>query len=178
MVPDGSVSWLNESNKNLPLNGFEPTKSKYNSLNHYKMDYLRKFDESNSGFEDSYSMSKGGVLLQISKNNNINTTTNNNQLNKSSMDIRDNKSSQSQSPAVFYNKFLPEAQANQYDPFNKTPVRNHDLRSVWIPKKFEGRNMFASHIDSTIFPDKIGSVELLFSFLTLAWRASIQIFDL
>lgn len=32
--------------------------------------------------------------------------------------------------------------------------RNHDLRSVWIPKKFEGRNMFASHIDSMIFPDK------------------------
>ncbi|CAF0731929.1 unnamed protein product [Brachionus calyciflorus] len=39
---------------------------------------------------------------------------------------------------------------------SKLPMgsRNHDLRSVWIPKKFEGRNMFASHIDSMIFPEK------------------------
>jgi hypothetical protein len=154
MVPDGSVSWLNESNSNLPLNGFEPTKSRYNSLNHYKSDYLRNFDESNSGFEDSYSMSKGGVLLQISKNNNINNNNNNNNQSLHSSNSQDfnNKSSQPNS-AISYNKYLPESQKIPYDPYNKTPVRNHDLRSVWIPKKFEGRNMFASHIGSTIFPE-------------------------
>ena len=35
-------------------------------------------------------------------------------------------------------------------------IREHDFRSPWIPKKFNGRNMFISHIDSTIFPDKTG----------------------
>lgn len=29
----------------------------------------------------------------------------------------------------------------------------HDFRSVWVPKKFEGRNMFASHIKGAIFPE-------------------------
>ena len=150
MVPEGSVNWLNESNKNLPLNGFEPTKSRYNSLNHYKSDYLRKFDESNSGFEDTYSMSKGGALLQISKSNNF--TSSNSSINSSAAQDVNNIPSQ-QNPTVFYNKYLPEAQKVPYDPFNKTPVRSHDLRSVWIPKKFEGRNMFASHIGSTLFPE-------------------------
>ena len=153
MVPDGSVSWLNESNSNLPLNGFEPTKSRYNSLNHYKSDYLRKFDESNSGFEDSYSMSKGGVLLQISRNNNNNNSFNNNQSITNTSQEFINKPSQQTNSTISYNKFLPEAQKIPYDPFNKSPVRSHDLRSVWIPKKFEGRNMFASHIGSTIFPE-------------------------
>lgn len=144
MLPENTTaSWLNESNKNLPLNGYEPTKSRYNSLNHYKRDYLSKFDELNGGFEDSYSMSKGGALLQITKNNSVplNATT--------TIDEPKNLPSQNL-PSFSYNQFLPEAPSNSKA---AALVRNHDLRSAWIPKKFEGRNMFTSHIGSTLFPE-------------------------
>ena len=33
-------------------------------------------------------------------------------------------------------------------------VRSYDFRPVWIPKKYPGRNMFYSHLDSSIFPGK------------------------
>jgi len=33
-------------------------------------------------------------------------------------------------------------------------IRSHDFRPVWIPKKYPGRNMFYSHLDSSIFPGK------------------------
>jgi hypothetical protein len=37
---------------------------------------------------------------------------------------------------------------------DRPKVRSHDCRSVWIPKKYPGRNMFYSHLDSSIFPGK------------------------
>lgn len=92
-----------------------------NPINPYKTDYVKNFEEMNSGLVDNYSLTKGGTLLQL-KNGSRNT-------NRSKIHF----SSQSNLPTV---------------------PRNHDLRSVWIPKKFEGRNMFVSHIDSMIFPDK------------------------
>lgn len=37
----------------------------------------------------------------------------------------------------------------------KVQLSNDDkFRSIWIPKKFEGRSMFASHIGGVLFPHK------------------------
>jgi hypothetical protein len=82
----------------------------------------------NNGLADSYSLSKGGVLLQLRNSNNNNSSDN-------IMTNYDNKASNSRGN-------------------NTLASHNPDFRSVWIPKKYEGRNMFASHIDSAIFPNK------------------------
>jgi hypothetical protein len=96
----------------------------YTTLNQYKTDHIKRFDELNSGLADSYSLTKGGALL--------------------SMRNKQNESSDMETSEFSAPKLVSQSAVS----------RSHDLRSVWIPKKFEGRNMFASHIDSTIFPDK------------------------
>ncbi len=105
------------------------------NLDHYKNEYLRNFDEMNKGFVDNYSISKGGVLLSISNQNKLDDPY----ATKSNNSFGTNFSGDS------YNKFNSQS----------AKIREHDFRSVWKPKKFDGRNMFASHIDSAIFPDKI-----------------------
>lgn len=80
------------------------------------------------------------------------------------------KNESKQSPVPFsYNTNLPpintSSQNNEngelvsnsyiYSGIEDRPkVRSHDCRSVWIPKKYPGRNMFYSHLDSSIFPGK------------------------
>jgi hypothetical protein len=56
-------------------------------------------------------------------------------------------------------------------------IREHDFRSPWIPKKYAGRNMFASHIDSTIFPDKAGFEKSFFVFDYLFRKINIKCFN-
>jgi hypothetical protein len=112
MMPENNLSWYkgdygyygNNEKTNLTIS---PRTEPYNSLNHYKKDHIKRFDELNSGLADSYSMTKGGALLSIRNH---------------------------QETGLFNYE-----SNNEYE--NKSHIRPHDLRSVWIPKKFEGRNM-------------------------------------
>jgi hypothetical protein len=88
--------------------------------------YFNRFDEMNNGLADNYSISKGGTLV---------------------------KSSQNLSTAK-KNDDLSNLKENSYLTESKIQFREHDLRSIWIPKKFNGRNVFLSHIESTLFPEK------------------------
>ena len=142
----------------------------YDSLNEYNKSYLRKFDETNQGFADNYSMSKGGVLLQIAKKNKAASA--NDAMDKQESNLRTYQKftangaggggiTQSSS-SLAYDRYLPKKVQNlpskQMDGMNESLAakqhRDSAFRSVFIPKKFVGRNMFASHIDSTIFPEK------------------------
>lgn len=76
MLPDGSASWYkadfsyygsDDQNLNKSMDLEDRVKKPFNSLNNYKNDYIRNFDEMNKGLVDSYSISKGGALLQIRK---------------------------------------------------------------------------------------------------------------
>lgn len=173
MLPENSnVSWYqsdyNYYGNEPPSSGAEAVEASsirkpYNALKHYKSDYLRNFEELNKGLVDSYSISKGGALLQIRNNNEKSSAS---QQNVSFVDENDQN--------LMYTKYLPRKdQLNRsydniqesqvwtssdykFDNQNGSNIRPHDFRPVWIPKKFVGRNMFASHIDSTIFPDKVG----------------------
>lgn len=133
MLPDGSLSWYKAEHnfygsdqnldKKVESSNDEPIKKPKSS---FKNSYLKNFEELNKGFVDSYTLSKGGALLQVR-----------NEM-QSAKELSANNNKQENVP------------------------RNHDLRSVWIPKKFEGRNMFVSHIDSTIFPEKKGFNKIKF----------------
>ena len=137
----------------------------YDSLNEYKKSYLRKFDEANQGFADNYSMSKGGVLLQIAKKNkaaSANDATDKQESNLRTYQKFANGGITQSSSSIVYDRYLPSKVQNlpskQMDGVNESLAakqhRDSSFRSVFIPKKFVGRNMFASHIDSTIFPEK------------------------
>jgi hypothetical protein len=100
----------------LPLKPSDKNNLTSSSINGFQTEYLKLFDDVNRGFVDSYTTSKGGVLLK--KNSDFET------------------------------KFESPSES-------KIVTHDADFRSVWIPKKFEGRNMFASHIDRAMFPEKI-----------------------
>lgn len=104
----------------LPLKPSDKNNLTSSSINGFQTEYLKLFDDVNRGFVDSYTTSKGGVLL--------------------------NKKETKDSD--FDTKFESQSQS-------KILTHDADFRSVWIPKKFEGRNMFASHIDRAMFPEKI-----------------------
>lgn len=108
------------STENLNMN--------FKTIDNHKTDYLKKFDEYNKGFVDSYSEKKGSELLSVS---------------------RTDSEFQNNTDSDYANRFRSQSGAlNSFRP--------HDFRSPWIPKKYSGRNMFVSHIDSALFPDKIG----------------------
>lgn len=117
LIPEKDSSSLS----GLPLNVKSSDKNNLtsSSINGFQTEYLKLFDDVNRGFVDSYTTSKGGVLLK-----------------------KETKDSD------FETKFDSQSQS-------KIVTHDADFRSVWIPKKFEGRNMFASHIDRAIFPEKI-----------------------
>ena len=173
LIPENSsVSWYQSdfhfygnNNQSNEMNGLDKVKKSYNSLDHYKSDYIKRFDEFNNGLIDTYSVTKGGALLMIRNHlNNSNNTPN--RQNETESDVNKVKS-QTIEPLA-YAKYLPSSEqrndeAKFYAPSSissddfksdQSPVRKHDFRPIWIPKKYEGRNMFASHIGSTIFPDK------------------------
>jgi hypothetical protein len=109
----------------------------YNALDHYRSEYLRNFDEHNRGFVDSYSKSKGSPPLVSSAS-------------------RENA----------HAKALQVSQEILRSASIKLPqTRPHDFRPVWVPKKYDGRNMFVSHIDSALFPDKERLVDILWEYL-------------
>lgn len=57
------------------------------------------------------------------------------------------------SNAELFGKKLPHN--DLFSTINERPnITSYDLRSVWIPKKYPGRNMFFSHLDSSMFPGK------------------------
>ena len=114
-----------------PDQDVENGKPSSSSVKSFKNEYNKVFDEINGGFVDAYSLSKGGALL---KTNRIDHFHSNDDL----------------SP------FHSQTENNFQNP--SFTMREHDLRSVWIPKKYAGRNMFVSHIDSTLFPEKAGFV--------------------
>lgn len=87
--------------------------------NQYKSEYLKQFETVNKGFVDTYSMTKGGVLLKLDESKQ--QTAN--------------------------DRFQGPSEISKV-------AHDDDFRSVWIPKKFEGRNMFASHIGNAIFPEQ------------------------
>jgi hypothetical protein len=153
------MSWVNENNYNLGIKVEEPVRSRYNSLNHYKNDYIRKFDEMNKGLADSYTLTKGGALLQINKHKSQSIMDLNHQPSQSSY-IQHRTPNYPQLQQNLNESYQYSANLNPSYSYNynsdQFKAREHDFRSVWIPKKFEGRNMFASHIDSMIFPDKAG----------------------
>lgn len=132
MVPEKTLSWYKGdhgfygNSSELNSGSQLPANSSNNSSTSFKNDYIKKFEEFNSGLVDSYSITKGGVYL-------------------SGKDGKHEGYNSQRLPLSAQN--MPSEQKLQ------TP-RDYDLRSAWIPKKFEGRNMFASHIESTIFPDK------------------------
>ena len=100
-----------------PIQPSDKTSLTSSSINEFQTEYLKLFDDVNRGFSDSYTNSKGGVLLK--------------------KDPKFDQKSEISSPSQ--SKFV---------------THDTDFRSVWIPKKFEGRNMFASHIDRAMFPEK------------------------
>lgn len=110
-------------------------RSSFNSLDHYKKEYLRNFEELNKGLVDTYSMSKGSPPLVSTRENNPHSKA-----------------------LQFSHDFFkaPLSDSSNYSNSNeKYPkIREHDFRPVWVPKKYDGRNMFVSHIDSALFPDK------------------------
>lgn len=133
-----SADWSVESDEKI--------RKPYNSLNRYKADYIRQFDEINRGLADSYTNSKGGVLLKLAAANS-----------NSSKSSKVAETNQKAASNLVYSKYLPpETNAFEFDSSSESKllVHDQDFRSIWVPKKFEGRNMFASHIDSAIFPDK------------------------
>lgn len=111
LMPEGSSA-------NFVVEPEDKAKLGANALNEYKSEYIKQFNDANRGLVDTYSMSKGGVLLKIDEQQKSDTS--------------------------------------RFDSQSELKLVGHDqdFRSVWIPKKFEGRNMFASHIGSAIFPEK------------------------
>ena len=99
----------------------------YNSLDHYRSEYLRNFDELNKGFVDSYSKTKGSPPIVSSAS-------------------RENAHSRA--------LHVSQEILNPGSVHQMPKTRAHDFRPVWVPKKYDGRNMFVSHIDSALFPDK------------------------
>ncbi len=91
-----------------------------------KQDYLKNFEEYNRGFVDSYSEKRGAELVSTSRQGG---------------EMERNLSSGS---GIF-----------KSNSGSVHSLREHDFRSPWIPKKYSGRNMFVSHIDSALFPDKL-----------------------
>lgn len=128
MPSNDGVSWY-QADFNF-LGTDNDTKSSYNSLNHYKSEYLRNFDELNKGLVDNYSKLKGSPPLISSLN-------------------RENAHSR----AIHMSQ--ENLKTDEYSKYPNIPkTRPHDFRPVWVPKKYDGRNMFVSHIDSALFPDK------------------------
>lgn len=141
MMPNNPKISLESSKENNFFGHDDPHKisehknKSYTTMDHHKSDYLKTFAESNKGFVDAYTERKGGDLVSISRNGTDFPTI--------------NRQFQSSSSANLFN-------SNSGNSIN-TQKREHDFRSPWIPKKYDGRNMFVSHIDSTLFPDKSGS---------------------
>ncbi len=94
-----------------------------------KEEYLKNFEEYNRGFVDSYSEKRGAELVSTSRQ---------------SGDFRADRDTMSSNSGIF------KSNSGSVSSF-----REHDFRSPWIPKKYSGRNMFVSHIDSALFPDKL-----------------------
>lgn len=132
MMPNNNenVSWYKaETNffgHNDIHNTNEPHKKKaHTTMDHHKDDYLKTFEEYNRGFVDSYTDKRGSELVSLSKNG-------------------EDFSRQLASASDLFKSNSGSVHSH----------REHDFRSPWIPKKYSGRNMFVSHIDSALFPDK------------------------
>ena len=135
MIPSNEgVSWYQSDFNFLGTDDSQPAKPNrsFNSLDHYKKEYLRNFEELNKGLVDNYSMSKGSPLLVS------NTSRENNPHSK----------------AIHMSQEILNAHQTDISNNQFTKIRQHDFRPVWVPKKYDGRNMFVSHIDSALFPDK------------------------
>lgn len=124
MMPNNEkISWYKADNNYIGHD--DPRNKAVTTLDQYKGDYLKTFDEYNKGFVDSYTEKRGAELVSLSKDE---------------------------------SEFSRQLQSSSANFFGKSAsmqsFREHDFRSPWIPKKYSGRNMFISHIDSTLFPDK------------------------
>ena len=104
--------------------GYQLNKS-FTTMDHHKDDYMKAFEELNRGFVDAYTEKRGSELVSMSRQGESDFTSASNLFKSNSGSVHS----------------MPN-------------VREHDFRSPWMPKKFPGRNMFVSHIDSTLFPDK------------------------
>lgn len=143
---ENGVSWyqseFNFLGSDDPKSATKPTRSSYNSLDHYKKEYLRNFEELNKGLVDSYSMSKGSPPLVSTRED----------ANPHSKAIH---MSQELFRAPLSDSSILNSSSSMMNESSKYPkTRPHDFRPVWIPKKYDGRNMFVSHIESALFPDK------------------------
>lgn len=132
MPNNPNVSWYKAENSYFGHDDIHKTntpnadaKRNYITMDDHKGDYLKTFEEYNRGFVDSYTERKGAELVSLSRT----------------------ESEFERGMCNSVNKFNSNSGSVQ-------SLREHDFRSPWIPKKYSGRNMFVSHIDSTLFPDK------------------------
>lgn len=130
MMPNNErISWYKAENGFMGQEGSDLSKGynvnkSFSTMDHHKDEYHKTFEELNRGFVDSYTEKRGTELVSMSKAES--------DFNSASNLFKSNSGSVRSMPNV----------------------REHDFRSPWMPKKYPGRNMFVSHIDSTLFPDK------------------------
>lgn len=137
MMPNNeNISWYKAENNffghndvyNKNDSSTENLNPNFKTIDNHKNDYLKKFEEYNRGFVDTYSEKRGSELVSVSRT-----------------DSEFQNNTDSDNANIF------KSNSGSISSF-----RAHDFRSPWIPKKYSGRNMFVSHIDSALFPDKIG----------------------
>lgn len=97
--------------------------------NTMKANFAKRFDESNNGFGDVYARTRGDILLRLKKNDDPS-------------DLADQSTS----------SFVKTSDSgDKITPFHSISMPVFHTKPA---KKSTGRNMFASHIDSHLFPGK------------------------
>lgn len=129
-----------------------------NAINTNRNNYAMNDNNSSAKSSSSYSYNvKNSNRIQSGLMNNSN-------LNNNYANSNGNSGKDFLPPLVLSNEPIPQLQQSTmptlhhnflYNSINDRPnIRSHDFRPVWIPKKYPGRNMFYSHLDSSIFPGK------------------------